>query len=145
LRQPAPGVRAGINEATIERVVHAFYDRIRGDAFLGPIFASRIEDARWPTHLATMVEFWSSVLLMTGTYKGRPVPAHMPMRLEDQHFRHWLSLFKSVVEEQCAPQAAELFMDRAHRIADSLRMAASFGPRGAAPVLVEPLSPNDRP
>ena len=34
----APGAAAGIDEALVQRVVHAFYDRIRGDDLLGPIF-----------------------------------------------------------------------------------------------------------
>lgn len=140
LRQPTPGAMNNVDRALIERVVHRFYERVRDDAMLGPIFAVRIEQTRWPAHLATMVEFWSSVLLLTGSYKGKPVPAHMPLRLEDHHFRRWLALFRNVVEELCAPDGAALFMDRATRIAESLRMAAIQIQPGGAPVFLAPLS-----
>ncbi|QLP97901.1 MAG: group III truncated hemoglobin [Rhodoblastus sp.] len=87
-----------------------------------------------------MIDFWSSVLLMTGAYKGKPVPAHRPLRLGDPHFLRWLAIFRGVVGRVCTPEAAELFMDRASRIADSLRMASAQPlKRGDAPVLVAPL------
>lgn len=140
LRDITPGGAAGIDRALIDQVVRAFYARIRDDAVLGPIFAARIEEARWPVHLDTMVEFWSSVLLLTGSYKGKPVPAHLPLKLRDEHYRHWLTLFDGVVSRLCPAPAAALFMERAARIADSLRMAAALQTGGGAPVLVEPLS-----
>ena len=62
----------GIDEAMIERLVHGFYDGVRGDPVLGPIFAERIDD--WGPHLQRMVDFWSSVMLMTGRYHGQPLP-----------------------------------------------------------------------
>ena len=47
----------GINEAMIDRLVEAFYARVRDDALVGPIFAERVED--WAPHLARMKLFWS--------------------------------------------------------------------------------------
>lgn len=125
-RDASPGARLGVDRALISRVVYGFYDRIRADAHLGPIFASRIAEERWPVHLETMVEFWSSVLLTTATYKGRPVPAHLNLPVEDAHFAHWLNLFEEVVDAHCTPQVAALFMDRAERIASSLRYAIAI-------------------
>ena len=140
LRQNPPGSQCGIDRDVIENVVHSFYDAIRADEVLGPIFEARIAPARWPTHLGVMVDFWSSVLLMTGAYKGKPVPAHRPMQLEDQHFLRWLAIFRGVVTRICTPEGAQLFMDRAIRIADSLRMASAEPiARGRPPVLVAPL------
>jgi hemoglobin len=34
--------RTGIDDAMIQRLVHAFYAKIRKDAFLGPVFHSRV-------------------------------------------------------------------------------------------------------
>ena len=141
VRDVTPGSRAGIDRALIERVVHEFYDEIRSDDMLGPIFNSRIAPERWPAHLANMVEFWSSVTLLTGSYKGKPVPAHMPLKLDDDHYRRWLTLFARVTGRLCTPEGAGLFMERALRIADSLRMAATMMERGGVPALVEPLAP----
>lgn len=122
-RYDSPGTLVGIDREMISAVVHTFYGEIRRDAVLGPIFNGRIAEARWPAHLAIMVDFWSSVLLTTGAYKGKPVPAHLPLALEDSHFARWLNLFQSVAEAVCPPAAAALFVDRAERIADSLRFA----------------------
>jgi truncated hemoglobin YjbI len=58
-----------LTETLIERRVHRFYERVRADAVLGPIFERRIGD-RWDAHLAAMTDFWSSVALMTGRYAG---------------------------------------------------------------------------
>jgi hemoglobin len=41
----------------IERLVRGFYARVREDAVLGSVFASRIDD--WQPHLARMCAFWS--------------------------------------------------------------------------------------
>lgn len=138
-RDVTPGALAGIDRELITRVVHSFYDEIRKDEILGPIFVGRIPADHWGPHLDNMVEFWSSVTLLTGTYKGKPVPAHMPMKLSDDLFRRWLALFETVVSRLCTPEGAALFMERAQRIADSLRMATTMMERGGPPPLVEPL------
>src|ERR1700710_1913835 len=49
--------RTGITEAMIERLVRAFYDKVRADPVLGPIFAARIDN--WEPHLQQMFAFWS--------------------------------------------------------------------------------------
>ena len=114
----------GIDEATIYRLVHAFYDRVRQDFMLGPIFARRIAD--WEPHLARMCDFWSSVVLMTGRYHGQPMPAHMPLPIEARHFDRWLELFEETAREVCArPSAAAFFIDRAQRIASSLELSVA--------------------
>jgi hemoglobin len=136
-RSPPPGVEAGVDEAMIRALVHGFYDRIRADATLGPIFAAEIDD--WDPHLAKMVDFWSSVVLMTKRYDGRPVPAHVKIPgLDRPHFAHWLALFESTAREICPPAAADLFIDRAHRIAQSLQLSLDFQ-RGVLPPLKAPI------
>src|SRR3546814_7298736 len=84
----------GIDEAMIERLVHAFYAGVREDALLGPVFDARIED--WDRHLGRMCAFWSSVALMTGRYSGQPMRAHMPLPVDGVHFDRWLALFEEI-------------------------------------------------
>lgn len=116
----------GIDEATIHRLVHTFYGKIRRDPVLGPIFAARIAD--WDPHLARMCDFWSSVVLMLGRYHGQPMPAHMPLPVEAAHFDRWLELFEETAREVCPKSAAAaLFIDRAQRIAASLEMGVATG------------------
>lgn len=110
----------GIDDEMIHRLVHAFYDRVRDDAVLGPIFAARITD--WEPHLAKMCAFWSSVMLMTGRYHGRPMPAHAPLPVGGKHFDHWLALFETTARDVCPPAAAERFIEKSRLIAQSLEM-----------------------
>jgi hemoglobin len=112
--------RTGIDERMIERLVHAFYGRVQADKVLGPIFAERIAD--WPSHLARMCAFWSSVVLMSGRYHGRPMQAHAPLPVEGSHFDRWLELFAATARDVCPPAAADLFIDKAKMIAESLEL-----------------------
>ncbi|WP_420478471.1 group III truncated hemoglobin [Brevundimonas sp. FT23028] len=113
----------GIDEAMIDRLVEAFYARVRDDALIGPIFAERVED--WAPHLAQMKLFWSSVALSTGVYQGRPMPKHLPLPVDATHFDRWLSLFEETTREVCPPDAAAHFMERARRIAASLELGVA--------------------
>ena len=112
--------RTGITEAMIERLVHAFYDKVRADAVLGPVFDARIRD--WEPHLAQMCAFWSSVALMTGRYHGTPMVKHAPLPVDAAHFDRWLELFEQTAHEVCPGEAEAHFVDRARRIASSLEL-----------------------
>lgn len=112
--------RTGIDETMIQSLVHGFYDRVRDDPLLGPVFEARISD--WPPHLARMCAFWSSVVLMTGRYRGRPMQAHAPLPIAGIHFDRWLSLFEATARDICPPRAAEVFIEKAQMIAQSLEL-----------------------
>lgn len=120
----------GIDEALIERIVRGFYARVREDSLLAPVFGAVVED--WEPHLRTMMDFWSSVLLMTGRYHGRPMPKHMRLPIGREHFVRWLALFEATVREECGGEAAALIIDRAHRIANSLLLGLSYSPASAS-------------
>lgn len=111
----------GLDEVVLRDLVHSFYNKVRRDAALGPIFAARISD--WGPHLERMVAFWSSVALMTGRYHGRPVPAHTPLPIKGAHFERWLELFREAAHEVCTPAGAAHVTLRAERIARSLHIA----------------------
>jgi hemoglobin len=117
----------GINEVMIEKLVRRFYERVRADATLGPIFSARIAD--WEHHLQRMCAFWSSVALMSGRYHGQPMQVHAPLPIDARHFDRWLMLFEATAREVCPPQAAHHFIQRAGRIAQSLEsgVAAARG------------------
>jgi hemoglobin len=119
--------RTGIDTAMIERLVRGFYARVREDALLGPVFDAHIQD--WEPHFRRMFAFWSSVALMSGEYHGSPMARHLPLPVDAEHFDRWLALFEETARELCPPAAAGHFIERAHRIAQSLEMgiAASQG------------------
>lgn len=113
----------GIDEAFISALVDSFYTRIRRDERLGPIFDDAIHD--WDAHMPVMKAFWSSVVLSTGQYSGKPVPTHMKLEgIEKADFQIWLGLFYKTLED-IAPseEAIPYFMQRAERIAASLQLA----------------------
>lgn len=123
---PNPDLPQELSEALVKRLVQVFYARIREDVMLGPIFESRLA-GRWDRHLAAMTAFWSSVVLMSGRYRGQPHVAHQPLGLGPEHFRRWLALFEATVADLCAGQAAAVFVDKAHRIAESLQVGLNIG------------------
>jgi hemoglobin len=110
----------GIDEAMIDRVVRSFYAKAREDALLGPVFGSRITD--WEPHLRTISDFWSSVLLMTGVYHGRPMAKHIGLPIDAAHFDRWLALFRETATELCPPVAAARFIEMAQRVGESLEL-----------------------
>jgi hemoglobin len=115
--------RTGISEAMIERLVHAFYAKVRSDEMLAPVFEARIHD--WEPHLAQMCAFWSSVALMTGRYHGTPMVKHAPLPVDAGHFDHWLGLFETTAGEICPPEAAAHLVALARRIATSLELGVA--------------------
>lgn len=130
---------AVLDEPLIHAVVHGFYDDIRSDDLLGPIFDAAIPAEEWPRHLAKMCDFWSSALLRTSRYSGRPLPLHLALPgLNEEHFYRWLALFRATVHRLCPPEVAALFMDRALRIAHSFRLAIAFH-RGENSLDIEPI------
>lgn len=115
----------GIDEAMIERLVRSFYAEVRADPTLGPIFDARISD--WEPHLQRMCAFWSSVTLMTGRYHGQPMRMHKNLPVDAGHFDRWLELFEQTALRVCPPAAADCFVTRARRIAESLELGIAAG------------------
>ena len=129
----AAAARLGLDEALISDLVDGFYAKVRKDPVLGPIFTQAIgsNDADWVSHLATMKRFWSSVALHTGVYSGQPMLVHSKVRdtigFGAEHFAIWLSLFEQTVCELCeSEEASKWLIDRARRIADSLRLGLFY-------------------
>lgn len=123
-------------EGQIEDLVVTFYARIRQHPSLGPIFERVIGDD-WTPHLKLMCDFWSSVMLTTGRYKGRPIPAHVRINqrqdgpgerplIQPGHFAEWLSLFEATARELFNPDLAAAFVEKARRIAESLKLGFAF-------------------
>ena len=115
--------RTGLDEAVLSRLVSDFYEHVRSDPGLGPIFEARIEN--WPAHLSRMVDFWSSVALMTGRYHGTPMQVHTGLPVDESHFEHWLALFRTVARQVCTPAGADYVIERAERIARSIQLGIS--------------------
>ena len=120
-----------ITEAAIAALVDRFYAKARRDPVIGPLFNSAVQD--WDEHLAKLCDFWSSVMLTSGRYKGNPMAAHMKQPIEPGFFDRWLSLWRDTAGELFAPGPAAQFRAKAERIAESLKLALFFRP-GAIPL-----------
>lgn len=122
---------AAIDEAAIATLVDRFYDKVRADAALGPIFNQSVHD--WPAHKRTLTDFWASMVLRTGSYRGNPMGVHrsLPPFPKDL-FHRWLTLWRETARELFAPAAAELFIDAAERVAQGLSLGLNLGSLGDA-------------
>ncbi|MXP29310.1 preprotein translocase subunit TatC [Porphyrobacter algicida] len=117
---------AKLDDDGLASLVEAFYARVRADEMLGPIFNDTIRD--WPEHLHKLTDFWSSVMLTSGRYKGQPVPAHLKhkSRITPELFEHWLALWAETTNAMMDPEAAHALQKKAARIAQSLQLAMFF-------------------
>ncbi len=110
----------GIDDALISNLVETFYGSIRSDELLGPIFEAHVAD--WTPHLARMKDFWASVTLESGRFRGNPMLKHIAIGGLDQvHFDRWLVLWQQTLDA-IVPNAAakQVFREAAGRIAESL-------------------------
>jgi hemoglobin len=116
----------GITEERLSILVELFYGRVRRDPLIGPVFNGAIHD--WPEHLDKLQAFWSSVMLTSGRYKGRPLPAHVKHgdSITPQAFERWLQLWGEATAEVMPPAAAAAMQKKAARIAESLSLGIQF-------------------
>ena len=117
-----------LSDEAIRHLVDVFYAKIRADSELGPIFERAIP-GDWGSHLATMHDFWSSIMLTTGRYHGNPVAIHLRVEgIEPRLFARWLALFDETCRELFDDDVAEAFRAKAERIAESLKLALFYRP-----------------
>ena len=128
-----------VDEDSIRRLVHGFYDAVRRDDVIGPICLHKIAPDRWPFHLNRMCDFWSSVLLRSGRYHGQPLPPHLRLPdLSDIHFARWLGLFRTTARAVFSEADAKIVIATAERIAQSFRIAVAVH-RGEDSTVLRPL------
>jgi hemoglobin len=118
-----------ITEPAIAELVRRFYGKARRDPTIGPVFNEAVED--WDEHFAKLADFWSSVMLTTGRYKGNPMAAHLKhKKIQPEFFTRWLQLWHETTGEVFGPDIAAQFGFKAERIAESLQFALFYRPAG---------------
>lgn len=106
-------------EDEVSQLVHAFYETVRKDAVLGPVFERHVKN--WDEHLPKMVDFWSSALRGTARFRGAPMPKHAALPgLSVALFQHWLMLFRQTTATLPNAAMGERANELAGRIAQSL-------------------------
>jgi hemoglobin len=113
-----------ISEQQISTLVDRFYEKVRLDPDIGPIFNAIVGD--WPHHLATLKDFWSTVLLTTGRYKGQPLMTHLQLPLDPDHFSRWLALFAETANEVLTPAIAGTVIAKSERIAENFKLGIAY-------------------
>ena len=117
-----------ITEDSIRRLVDVFYGKVRSDPELAPIFERAIP-GDWAPHLATMRDFWSSLMLVSGRYKGNPLAIHMRVEgMAPELFDRWLELFGETCGELFDENVADAFRIKAARIAESFKLGLFYRP-----------------
>ena len=82
--------------ADIKVLVDTFYDYVRQDRLLAPIFQEHLHN-NWGPHLEKMYAFWNAALFGVRGYVGNPFARHASMLVSSEHFEQWLTLFNRAV------------------------------------------------
>lgn len=112
-----------ISRKDIQLLVDSFYEKVKYDTLLDPIF----RHVDWPKHLPVMYNFWSSILLGDNSYQGNPFQKHIPLPITAEHFSQWLKLFQATVDENFSGEKAEEVKSRASNIAGVFQFKLRLG------------------
>ncbi len=97
--------------------VDGFYEKVRGDDLLAPVFNSKIAPDEWQSHLNRMYDFWNAMIFYADRYEGNPLAKHMSLDVDQEHFDRWLSLFHATIDELFDGPIANGVKERSKRIA----------------------------
>ena len=105
---------------SITALVHGFYADVRADPLLGPVFEDALRD-HWESHLARIVDFWSTVVLGSKSFSGNVFAKHMALQgVTPAHFAAWVRLWGQHTDRLFAPEVARELQLVAHGIARNL-------------------------
>ncbi|HEX7324412.1 MAG TPA: group III truncated hemoglobin [Rhodanobacteraceae bacterium] len=123
-------IPASLDESQLAELVSRFYDKVRADPLLGPVFNARVDD--WDAHKVLMTSFWATVALRSGHYRGNPLAKHQPLPIGVAHFQCWLALWRKAARAVLDPPCAALLIGYAERIGYGIRVGMGLGdhPRG---------------
>lgn len=108
------------DEAAIATLVDRFYEKVRREPQIGPIFNATVHD--WDTHKRLLTSFWASVALRAGSYRGNPMAAHRPHPIHAAHFDRWLELWAETCSEVLDEANARQMLEFAQRIGRSMKI-----------------------
>jgi hemoglobin len=121
---------ATLDEPLLATLVDHFYEKVRRDPDIGPIFNAAVDD--WDEHKRLLTSFWASVALRAGSYRGNPMAAHRPHPIQARHFDRWLALWQETCGEELDEANAAQMLDYAQRIGRSLKFGLGLHPEGRA-------------
>lgn len=117
---------AVFDETALATLVDHFYEKVRRDPEIGPIFNAAVHD--WDEHKRLLTSFWASVALRAGSYRGNPMAAHRPHPIRAEHFDRWLALWEETCGEELDEAHAAQMLEYAQRIGRSLKYGLGLHP-----------------
>jgi hemoglobin len=116
-------MHASIGRAALAELVDRFYDRVRRDPLLGPVFESAIPAQEWEAHKARLLAFWCSAMLGTREFRGNVMARHRVLDgITPQHFARWLTLFEDSAAGLFAPAEAARLAHAARGLAHGMQI-----------------------
>ena len=123
------------NEADVMLLVNTFYDKVKKDETLGPVF-DHIIGSNWDHHLPTMYKFWNMVLLSKAGYEGYPTKKHMEVNrkipLHQVHFDRWLELWNETANTLFKGETAKQATEKAKLMGELIRIKVEDSNKGHA-------------
>lgn len=115
-----------LDEECLHKVVEAFYAQVRVDSQLGPVFNQSVAD--WDDHHSRLTDFWHSLMLTSGRYKGNPIALQLAhaQAMTPQNFERWLTLWQQTTNALMRPAIAQAMQAKATRVAESLHLAILY-------------------
>lgn len=117
-------------KADVEKLVNYFYNIVKKDPLLAPIFDMPLET--WQNHLPRMYRFGGNWLFDTKNYDGGMMWVHLQVHqktpLTIDHFERWLSYFFIAVDENFHGPKANFAKQKALEIGQM--MLGRLGSRG---------------
>lgn len=108
------------NEKDVNLLVRTFYQKVREDELLGPIFNGTITD--WESHFVHLTNFWMTNLFFRKKYHGDPMQKHIEVdqgphgTINEMHFGVWLNLWYQTLDELFEGEVTQMAKKRARNM-----------------------------
>jgi hemoglobin len=113
------------NREDLLKLVTSFYEKLLADASISYIFTD-VAKIDLDHHLPVLVDFWDMVLFQHDTYRKNALQPHMNLSQQTpftpEHFKTWLTYFKSTVDELFEGEKAFQIKERATSIATVMQI-----------------------
>lgn len=120
-----------INRESIAKLMELFYEKVRKDKDLSPIFNTFVGtgEEEWAAHKAKIANFWRGMLLGEGDYNGQPLKKHLDLPpFPQEFFDIWLKLFEESLNMLYNEEMKNVILQRANMIATHFQnMLYRFG------------------
>ena len=125
------------NRTDIELLVNTFYQQVKADELLGPIFTQSIPSNKWPDHIQKLTDFWETNLFAVPKFKGNPILKHQIVdanhhySISQDHFARWLHIWFKSIDHLFSGTLANRAKNAARRISTGQYLAIwSARPKG---------------